>query len=225
MSYKYCPHCGEELPPPTRKTSEPVPSYVRPEVSTPKERPTGPIVYDQTVRWRELIKEVTEAAPDEQVIQVPNEFNGGPCVVHLIFDSSVSPRGGVIQHMVAMASSTQPSPSPKTPKDLAAMGYLIDDGKVVLENGVPVGPIWPILTWWGVTNFKINGLSEPIVASPERKGDPAFIDEEILAFGAKFKNGVDVRMIITLLIAVIQNGEGDLAPAGRVRLADVSWVR
>lgn len=230
MSYKYCPYCGNQLPP------EPdLPRYYGdtrgtfaegvPEEAIPKLPDDGPIKYDQTAYWKELLKHETEIDEGATRFTYPHGFTKGDTIIHMTFPDPVSPRGGLMSQMVQhLAAGTTP---PKhTRKELETMGYMVDkEGKIVLVNDVPVGPIYGVLQYWGGERQHHRWhLAEPIHVDPNRKGNPCFIDEFMVAFKATWKDNKMMTKGVEHLFRLLSEGINKEKPIGTPRIVDICWV-
>lgn len=237
MSYKYCPHCGGRLPqdPGHKEPSANRPSYVDtnavPEpISAEKTGEIiGPARYDQTRTWRYLMERVADLrANHDRDIAIPLMEGGGKTVVHLVFDEIVCPRGGLMNSLISTLSATQPPTTPRLkPRELEAMGYMIDsDGKIQTVNDIPVGRIYGVLQYWGgYKQHKRWHMSKPIELDPSKKGDPAFMDERMVAFVAHWEDADKMVESINELEDVLAKGVQGLNPVGRPRLIELVWVK
>jgi len=224
MSYKYCPHCGNQLPPPIASGMK-YPDYTRPESDLVE----GPVQYNQTLHWKELVSIANDIQQGKSETRFPDSaFSGGDTVIHMIFDNSVSPQGGLMNSLIRSVSATQPSMHQRlSPEELSAMGYICDEvGKVIMVEDIPVGGIYALLKYWGgEKQYKRWHMSEPVTVNPARKGDPCFIDETMVAVMAKWKDSERVVTAIETLRKILSGGTKDLSGVGLPRLIDIAWVK
>ena len=184
--------------------------------------------YDQTEYWRALIPKAQGVPAETTVMNLPNGFTKGNTVIHLIFDKSVSPQGGLMQTLVQNVASTQPMTAPRlTPAELDAMGYLADEeGKIELIDDVPVGRIYGILQYWGgEKQHKRWHMASPVVIDPSRKGDPCFIDDNLAAIKVTWKDGDRMPEAMSVLVEQLHEGIKESKGVGAPRLVDVCWVK
>ena len=73
---------------------------------------------------------------------------------------------------------------------LTQLGYAVDgDGHLVTAGDVPVGPLYQILQYWGGEKQHHRWhLKYPIELNPSRNGDPLFMDQNMVAFEAQWKD-------------------------------------
>jgi hypothetical protein len=149
--------------------------------------------YDQTATWKALVKEAEARAaePPSPVSLVASvaipKFDGKPIssIVHLVFDRKVVPEGGVL----SMAAQ-QDGELAMSPEHLEAMGYVFEESKIKVVDHTPIGQAYQVLEYWGGDRqHKRWHLAEAITIDPSRKGDPFFMDDQLVAFGAIWKDG------------------------------------
>ncbi len=227
MSYKYCPHCGGALPPPMNRPvggsagelPAPIPFFRDPQ----------PVdSYDQTEYWREVVSKAQAVPEGTTVTNLPEGFTKGATIIHMVFDKSVSPQGGLMKQLIQNVASTQSIQAPRlTPAELDAMGYLADaEGKVVLVDDIPVGRIYGILRYWGgEKQHKRWHMASPVIIDPSRKGDPCFIDDNLAAIKVIWKDGERMSEALTVLADQLREGVKDGKGVGAPRLVDVCWVK
>ena len=175
----FCPKCGENLTKYSAVATEPTPEVAE---------------YDQVKTWKKLVADGLERKEDPPTTQeLINHAIGmrhtvatfpQQSIVHLLFDRPVTPRGGLL------AEIAQVNGHLKVNADrLRSMGYAVEDGKVKMVDNVPVGEIYNLLQYWGgVKQHKRWHLAEPVRVNPSRNGDPCFMDEAMVAFGAVWKD-------------------------------------
>lgn len=193
---KFCPNCGADLAPYLAVAGNPTATRTN--------------SYDQTKTWKALVKKAQArlASPPsamELVAAVARpEFNGEPIssIVHLVFDRQVVPQGGVLQ--MAAARNGEMSMSPE---QLEAMGYVIEESKVKLVDHVPIGRAYTVLDYWGgERQHKRWHLARPVEIVASRKGDPFFMDDEMVAFGAVWKDGERIEPALLELLQFFTEG-------------------
>lgn len=180
MSWKFCPSCGCQLPP---------------HAGTVNVTVSAAPAYDQELTWRSILGSspgpIAEQIAAAAVVlgNLVRDAAGAKVttLVHLLFDKSVTPSGGLLSSMVSSLGKLE---APITPARLALMGYAIgSDGKVVTVDDVPVGPIYNLLQYWGgEKQHKRWHLVEPISISPSPNDKTAFMDGRMVAFGATWKD-------------------------------------
>ena len=122
-------------------------------------------------------------------------------------------------------SATQAPVTPRLSRtELETLGYVIDDeGKVITEDDMPISQVYGVLKYWGGDRqHKRWHLTAPVVLDPSRKGDPYFMDENMVAFGADWE-GFDERSMLEL-IELLKKGVKGSKPPGAPVLVDVCWV-
>jgi hypothetical protein len=186
--------------------------------------------YDQTATWKRLVARASEvrANPprvEELAMRALEEF-GAPefpasTVVHIAFDRNIVPSGGVLYRATLLDGRMKTSP-----EQLAAMGYAVEDGTVRTVNDVPVGPAYSVLEYWGgERQHKRWHLAGPVTIEPSRNGDPYFMDENMIAFGAKWVDGEQMSAallgVLELFAFGIKGGDAVAMPLA-VELATIS---
>lgn len=214
---KFCPHCGGDL------SAHLAVANSAPLVGTRPVTPSQPSpTYDQTKIWRELVALADErqakSSPPTLVELVDPAIaellktadptanvNGLSTVVHIVFDRIVTPRGGSI--LQAVASQGQAAPSVE---QLKLWGYLVVDGKVVEVDGCPVGRGYGAINYWGGDKqFKRWHLAQPVEVNPSRNGDPLFMDDRMVAFGAIWRDVSKIREAMINLLSTFSLGVGE----------------
>jgi hypothetical protein len=221
MSFKFCPHCGKELP---AGGSAPAP---KPAAAREPDAPAR--VYDQTAYWRALHARLDGGAraadPHELVTRLvaalpPSPERPQPSIVHMIFDRPVTPAGGALLQSVLSDGRLGPSGDLER---LQQLGYAFEDGRVKQVEGVPVSPAYGALEYWGgERQHKRWHLGERIRLDPSRHGDRIFMDECSLAFGAKWRDVDRFAEAMTALIETFRNGIDGTVIAEPL-LIDVYW--
>ena len=208
---KFCPHCGTDLS-----------NFLA--VSEGAPRPIGPAgKYDQTKTWRKLIERANAChgePPDIAALafdltkQIEPMFAPpGPLrtIIHVAFDRKVVPEGGAL-YMAAMSNGQA---GPQSLDYFKLRGYLVEDDKVQLADDVPVGAVYGALDYWGGAKQHPRWhLAEPIKLNASRLGDPYFMDETMLAFGAAWKDTARVSEAFITLFEILSSGvkgDGSLA--------------
>ena len=194
---KYCPECGASLA-----------KYMRPtNASQPQEARS--VSYNQDDIWRAIQSEaqkislppaaadVADAAVDELgQAEFPLQS-----VVHVLFDRSVTPSGGVL-HQAVLSEGRMKVDG----RMLEAHGYVVEDGKIVLHDGVPMGAFCQILQYWaGEKQYRRWHMTEPVTFSASRSSSPFFMDERMVAFGAAWTDGSKMKEALTDLLSLCEN--------------------
>jgi hypothetical protein len=125
-------------------------------------------------------------------------------IVHLVFDRNIVPEGGIL-YQAAMLDGKMGSDE----NQLLGLGYGLTDGKVDMVDEVPVGPAYGILNYWGGESQHHRWhLTEPVTINPSRNGEKFFMDDNMLAFGAKWKDGARVEEGLLELLGLFERGVG-----------------
>lgn len=146
--------------------------------------------YDQDVTWVNIVNE-GEASLETKLLTKVSELDVGDdpfeVVVHLYTDRPITPQGNLWTDIMQGGITT---PNRKLSEDqLAARGYLLNEnGEVVTYNDVPVGPIFNALEHWAATRKNILDIK----LDPNRKGNPTFVDNNMMAFVVKFESKKDI---------------------------------
>lgn len=207
---QFCPHCGGNLS-----------NYLAAEGDAATRMPPANRQeiksYNQTAIWREIIaeaqtKEASPPSPTELVMNNPHPADSpSSAIVHLAFDRNVVPDGGILMNAV-MTDGRMRADAGR----LEAMGYAFtDEGKVLLVDDLPVGKAYGAIDYWGgQKQYKRWHLDRPVDLDPSRSGDPFFMDENMIAFGAKWKDFEKYEEAIHTLLALFitgVRGEGTIA--------------
>jgi len=207
---KFCPHCGTDLT-----------GFLGVAGVTPL--PRAPGKYDQTKTWRAILEQANARqgdAPDSILLATkladqiaPMLSSGDPVktIIHLAFDRKIVPEGGAL-YMAAMSNGQG---GPTDLNYFRLRGYLIEDDKVRVQDDVPVGAAYGVLDYWGGAKQHPRWhLACPIQLNASRMGDPFFMDESMVAFGATWKDGARLEaafMQLFELFAKDPHGGGSIA--------------
>jgi hypothetical protein len=225
MSFRFCPHCGKELPAPSASAP------ARQEPPPVDGRQAAGSGYDQTSYWRALHARIdadADAAPPETEALVaalvqrlpasPRSLQ--PSIVHLIFNRPITPAGGALLQSVLSDGRLGPSGDLER---LQQLGYALEDGRVKQVNGMPVGRAYGALDYWGgERQHKRWHLAERIRIDPSRHGDRFFMDERSLAFGAVWRDLDRFAEAMAALIDLFRGGI-DGPPIAEPLLVDLHW--
>ena len=119
-------------------------------------------------------------------------------IVHVVFDRDIVPSGGVLYRATMLDGRTQTNP-----EQLEAMGYAVKDGAVLTIADVPVGRAYTAVEYWGGgKQHKRWHLAEPAIIEPSRNGNPFFMDESMLAFGATWR---DLERVEEALLGLLES--------------------
>ena len=207
---RYCPYCGGDI------ASHLAVDKGNSTALAPSLEPVTSGKYDQDVAWRAIIAAVDEAraAPpststlvDNAVLGLglPPEAKAFSTIVHLAFDREIVPRGGVLYKATLLEGRT-----PMDTSKRSAMGYAVKDEKVVLVNDIPVGKAYGVLQYWGgESQHKRWHLAEPIVVEASRNGTPFFMDTNMIAFGAKWRDAAELSAALLRLCELFITGVKD----------------
>ena len=215
--YQFCPHCGKPLPQSTQIDSTPGLSSV--------DEPKKP--YDQTDFWKEMVKTPPiQAPPLEDIVrnacdniegESPSSGEGALIYVHVLWDRSITPRGGILRDIVGSFFGER-APHRHDPRDFVGMGYVVDsNGKIVTDkDGQPHFPVFSRYEAW--LRSGTNGIDKEKCQFSVGRGDnPFFSDDRMLCFGLWI---LDVDQMPTALFELFQGftAEPVLALPLRVRL-------
>jgi hypothetical protein len=214
---KFCPHCGQDI-------SKFLAASAGVPLPGPAAQPLAPAKYDQVPFWKNLVartrKLVEEKKPPTlqglvdpvvaSLMRTPLNPDGVETIVHLVFDRPIVPNGGVLMHSMMLDGR-----SSYGPEQLKNMGYLVIDGKVVVVDGSPVSPAYGVIDYWGGDKqFKRWHLARQVQINPSRNGTPFFMDEEMVAFGAIWRDMLKVQeALLSLLHTFTMGVQGDGAIA------------
>lgn len=218
MDFRFCPHCGYDLPRASASTAEP----------TRPRKPDPPVPYDQTAYWRMLHASIPQGAPpdpEELVAALDRRRPAGtlspqPSVVHVLLDRSATPAGGALLQSVLSDGRLGPAGALER---LEQMGYIQREGRIRQVDGIPVGRAYVALEYWGgARQHQRWHLDGPILLDPSRHGDPFFMDERCLAFGANWRDLDRFNEAMLSLIETLRNGLNG-RPVGNPLVVDIHW--
>jgi len=207
---KFCPHCGGDLA-----------AYLAAEGSVIVPQPSANQAvtvqrkYDQTKTWQELMtraREIGGNPPDitELAFSVSSGLvaklkeGNASTIIHIVFDKNIVPEGGIL-YQAAMLDGQMGSDE----NQLRGLGYGLTNGKVDIVDEVPVGPAYGILDYWGgESQHRRWHLAEPVTINPSRNGEKFFMDDNMIAFGAKWKDGERAEEGLLELLGLFENGVG-----------------
>jgi hypothetical protein len=204
---KFCPHCGGDLSAYLAAEGPNGASIQTPVVSaTPRK-------YDQTKVWRDLVQRAREIGGEPPDIshlalaaadKIRPFFKTAPLstVVHIVFDKNVVPQGGILYQAAQIDGRMK-----NAGDQLEALGYSMEDGKVKLVDDMPVGPVYGAIDYWGgEKQHRRWHLAAPVTVNPSRNGDLFFMDDNMVAFGAKWKDAERLDQALLELLGVFENG-------------------
>lgn len=217
MPWKHCPNCGIQIP-------------AHPDDGAASiTHATTPSQYNQELIWRgmindekkgvDMVKHVAHAALFIAQAAKGQAEAPTPTIIHLLFERSVTPQGGIFSTMVATMGLTDTRDAMPSTENLRAMGYaLLEGNKVQVVDDVPVGPVYDLLQYWGgEKQHRRWHLAQPIKLNPSKIGNPCFMDERMVAFEAVWRDGVEASSALHELIHVLnvgtreRNGVGPIA--------------
>jgi hypothetical protein len=222
MTYRFCPHCGGEL----AASSDGLQARRR------LPAPLGSVgIYDQTKYWRRLCHDVDSLAATPTTEELVEGLTREPLppssdlplssIVHLVLDREVTPSGSAF--LQSVVSDGRQGPVGDLSR-LERLGYVVEGGKVGQVDGVPVGVTYRALEYWGgQRQHRRWHLAQPIYVNPSRHGDPFFMDDRFVAFGAIWRDLDQYSASMTALIETLRKGFG-AASAGNPLLVDVFWM-
>lgn len=178
--------------------------------------------YDQDRIWTDLSDEGMVDIPEKissemsEILKDVGEDSQLSTVVHLLFDRPVTPEGSLFSEAIALTVS---QPRRLTEDQLRIRRYVpTGEGRVQTVNDIPVGDVYNALTYWGgAERVGYWDLAEPIQIDPNRKGNPYFMDNSMVAFGAVFRNAISAGQSLLSLFHLLKNGMGNVInPVGIV---------
>jgi hypothetical protein len=212
---KFCPLCGGD-----------VSAYLAAEGSTivPQGSSNQSVSvqrnYDQTKTWQELIRRsqaISANPPDITQLALAATTGLKPLlekgevstIVHIVFDKAIVPQGGALYQAALMDSPTQPSGTDNSEDRLRSLGYGVKDGKVEMVDEIPIGPAYGVLEYWGGDRqHRRWHLAAPVELNASRNGDLYFMDENMIAFGAKWSDGERIEEGLLELLGLFESGVG-----------------
>lgn len=211
---KYCPYCGGDIS---------AHLAVEQKSSAPKAK-SEKRSYKPLPLWKKLVGLGNErlAAPPSTATLVNEALESLPDIpgppypvvstmIHLVFDREIVPRGGILHKAALLEGRTKVDI-----EQLHALGYATLNGQVVLANETPVGPAWCALEYWGgEAQYRRWHLAEPITVCPSRNGDPFFMDEAMICFGARWVNVENMSPALLELLELFITGLPDEDPIAR----------
>lgn len=151
--------------------------------------------YSQDAIWTKLIN-LRDVNLGKQLNEDMENVDISNIIAHFVFDRNVTPQGNLYKDLMGL------SPLNKATKlsndQLLARGYIItQDGKIKTVNDIPVGLIYDcLMKWGGPKDYLAWDMKQPIEIDPSRKGNPLFMDDNLLAIRVKFKDDTD-KLTIT----------------------------
>lgn len=128
-------------------------------------------------------------------------------IVHMVFDKNVTPQGGIL-YQATMLDGKMGS----NPDQLEGLGYSMENGKVEMVDDMPVGPAYGVLNYWGGDKQHHRWhLSEPVTINPSRHGEKFFMDDNMVAFGATWKDADKLEESLLELLGLFERGVGGAA--------------
>ena len=208
---RFCPHCGGDIS-----------QYMAAEASAPSTpsltfRTPTPTKYEPVSFWKRIIAcaEAIRGTPPGSTALVENAAatlndlarqtkEGLPTrtIVHLVFDRSVVPSGGVL-HKAAVLEGRVPMDTQR----LEALGYALENGKVAEVDGFPVGRAFGAIDYWGgEKQHKRWHLATRVEIDPSRGGNPLFMDDNLVAIGVDWQDISKAREALYTLCEVFEQG-------------------
>lgn len=207
---KFCPNCATDLQPYLAAEGSVILPQALPNQSVSVQRN-----YDQTKTWKGLMQrareiganppDITELALTAASGLIPLLSKGElSTIVHIVFDKNVVPQGGILYQATMMDGRMGANED-----QLKGLGYGVEDGKVQMVDDMPVGPAYGILDYWGGEKQHHRWhLAEPVTVNVSRHGDKFFMDDNMIAFGVKWKDGAKVEESLLELLGFFENGIG-----------------
>lgn len=143
--------------------------------------------YDQDDIWRKLTGD-RNVDLEQRLAQDIEEVDISSIIAHFVFDRLITPQGNLyIKLMWPLLSVAKESALSRD--QLIANGYVVqEDGKVQTVNDLPVGRIYDhLMQWGGPSTYSAWEMMVPIEVDPNRKGNPLFMDNNLLAIRVRFK--------------------------------------
>jgi hypothetical protein len=87
------------------------------------------------------------------------------------------------------------------------MGYAVNEGKLVTVDDVPVSKAYVALEYWGgEKQHRRWHLAALVTLNPSRNGNPFFMDENMVAFGARWKDPTKMEAGLLELCEIMAEG-------------------
>ena len=160
--------------------------------------------YDQDAIWLKL-NDLSNVSLDRQLSDDLEKTNFGNIIAHFVFDRNVTPQGNLFEDTMRV------SPTSKVTKlsndQILSKGYALEpDGKVKTVNDIPVGPVYDrLMKWGGADGHSIWDMKEPIEVDPNRKGNPLFMDNNLMAIRVKFNDDAEKLIVQSAFITLKQS--------------------
>ena len=200
---KFCPHCGEDIS-----------AHIAADrnLPLPESIPTLPTAgkYGVVDVGRRVLAAASERRADppstaDLVADAMKPIRPGKnkTTVFLVLDKEVVPAGGVLHRATMLEGRTEMSA-----ERLKQLGYALDDdGHIVVVNDVPVGPVYQILQYWGgEKQHRRWHLKYAIDVNPRRNGEKFFMDENLVVFGAEWKDTQSMDGALANLLELLKSG-------------------
>lgn len=185
--------------------------------------------YDQDAFWTNMTRDVSSSFEDalELAVRVLNSPQVKKCtipysfIVHLLLDRAITPLGNLILDQVRRGQlRTGQTQERLSPEHLQARGYVtLPSGNVQVVDDIPVGPFYNTLVEWGVERHTIHRMDCPITIDVNRKGNPFFMDNTMVAFGATYSDVGWVKASLELLNIYCTEGvtgKPEFKPIGQI---------
>jgi hypothetical protein len=141
----------------------------------------------------------------DQVREAFGEYKAGdavPTIVHLAMDRNIQPQGGMLYRATMLDGRVNTDP-----EQLERMGYAVKDGHLVTVQDVPVSQAYTAIEYWGgERQHRRWHMSQPVSVEPSRNGNPFFMDENMIAFGAKWKDSTKIEEGLLELHELLSQG-------------------
>ena len=237
MPWQFCPKCGCQLPP----DPEPgAPAAAAPPIAAAKAPAAPPGTYDPVLAWKRILGnidglrargagvergELVKRAVASAGMVLSGAHEPVPSIIHLAFDRNIVPSGGVLEQIL-MSGTRGPTPLMDTNRErLQLGGYVIgDDGHVKTVDDVPISRAYEALQYWGgERQHRRWHMSEPIRVVNSRRGDPFFMDDNMIAFGATWADGERLEEALTSLLQIFVKPPGDQEMIAVPLALEVVW--
>lgn len=154
--------------------------------------------YDQDAVWLKLRDGTHKGIEDILDRESESIENWGKdhndILVHLLFNRSVTPHGNIIFYHLQHSTITGGKVPKLSSDEIVSRNYCTDeDGKIRTWKSVPVSPaIWDLMRMLGSDERLITWSLDA-----NRKGNPLFCDENMLAFSLVPKSKEDVIPLLS----------------------------
>ena len=200
---KFCPHCGENISAHIAADANlPIMESV---VTSPTPGKYDPVEIGRRVLSLASGRRAVPPSTADLVTEAmrPIRPRTKKTTVFLALDKEVVPTGGVLHRATMLEGRSEMSA-----ERLKKLGYALDDDDhIIVVNDVPVGPVYQILQYWGGEKQHHRWhLKYAIDVNPRRNGEKFFMDENLVVFGAEWKDTQSMDVALSNLLELFRSG-------------------